>query len=178
MEEQKSRARDVFEWYDALVFALAVVVVLFLFGARIITVSGSSMVPTLYGGDHVLVQSMFYQPKRGDIVVVDGYSAYGDPLIKRVIGVGGDVVDIDFAAGTVTVNGEVQEEPYISAPTTLSFDVEFPLTVPEGHVFLMGDNRPNSKDSRASEIGCPDERELLGRVLLRVSPLDRLGKVV
>ncbi len=142
MEEQKSRARDIFEWYDALVFALAVVVVLFLFGARIITVSGSSMVPTLQGGNHVLVQSMFYQPKRGDIVVVDGYSAYGDPLIKRVIGVGGDVVDIDFATGTVTVNGELQEEPYISAPTTLRFDLEFPLTVPGGTCSSWGTTAP------------------------------------
>lgn len=177
MAEKKSRARDLFEWYDALVFALAVVVALFLFCARIITVSGTSMVPTLQGGDHVLVQSMFYQPQRGDIVVVDGYSAYGDPLIKRVIGVGGDTVDIDFATGAVTVNGETLEEPYISAPTTLSFDLAFPLTVPEGHVFLMGDNRPNSKDSRSSEIGCPDERELVGKVLLRVSPLNKMGKV-
>ncbi len=177
MEQKSTRASDVFEWYDALVTALAVVVILFLFAARIVTVSGKSMMPTLQSGEHVAVRTLGPEAQRGDIVVADSYTDYGDPIIKRVIGMGGDVIDIDFEAGTVTRNGEVLDEPYIAAPTTLKFDVEFPFTVPEGQVFLMGDNRPNSKDSRSSEIGCVDERALLGKVFLRVGPINRFGAI-
>ena len=83
----------------------------------------------------------------------------------------------DFATGTVTRNGEVLQEAYISAPTTTGYDVAFPLTVPQGQVFLMGDNRPRSKDSRSSEIGCVDERALLGKVVLRIRPLERFGAI-
>ena len=106
---------------------------------------------------------------RGDVVVVDGYINYGDPLVKRIIALGGDTVDIDFETGAVTLNGAVLEEPYISAPTTTGYDVEFPVTVPEGCVFVMGDNRP--------EVGFIDERDILGKVLLRVFPLSSFGKI-
>lgn len=141
MEPKQSKENALFEWYDSLVFALAVIVLFFVFAVRIITVSGVSMQPTLYGGDRVAVQSMLYTPQRGDVVVVDGYINYGDPLVKRIIALGGDTVDINFETGAVTLNGAVLEEPYISAPTTTGYDVEFPVTVPEGCVFVMGDNR-------------------------------------
>lgn len=171
------KENKIFEWYDSLVFALVVIVLVFVFVCRIIVVSGSSMVPTLQGGDRVVVQSLLYQPERGDVVVVDSYIEYGDPLVKRIIAMGGDTVDIDFDTGQVTVNGEVLDEPYISAPTQQSFDVEFPLTVPEGQVFLMGDNRPHSTDSRSSQVGFVDERSILGKVLFRIAPFNRLGKI-
>ena len=159
------------------VFALAVIVLFFVFAVRIITVSGVSMQPTLYGGDRVAVQSMLYTPQRGDVVVVDGYINYGDPLVKRIIALGGDTVDINFETGAVTLNGAVLEEPYISAPTTTGYDVEFPVTVPEGCVFVMGDNRPRSLDGRSTEVGFIDERDILGKVLLRVFPLSSFGKI-
>ena len=171
------KENKIFEWYDSLVFALVVIVLVFVFVCRIIVVSGSSMVPTLQGWDRVVVQSLLYQPERGDVVVVDSYIEYGDPLVKRIIAMGGDTVDIDFDTGQVTVNGEVLDEPYISAPTQQSFDVEFPLTVPEGQVFLMGDNRPHSTDSRSSQVGFVDERSILGKVLFRIAPFNRLGKI-
>ena len=177
MERKKNREDALFEWYDSLVFALAVIVLVFVFLARVITVSGLSMMPTLHPGDRIVVQSMFYTPQRGDVIVLDGYIEYGDPLVKRLIAVGGDTVDIDFSTGTVSVNGTVLEETYISAPTTQNFDVVFPVTVPEGTVFVMGDNRPNSKDSRSTEIGFLDERDILGKVLFRVLPLSRIGAV-
>ena len=158
-------------------FALAVIVLFFVFAVRIITVSGVSMQPTLYGGDRVAVQSMLYTPQRGDVVVVDGYINYGDPLVKRIIALGGDTVDINFETGAVTLNGAVLEEPYISAPTTTGYDVEFPVTVPEGCVFVMGDNRPRSLDGRSTEVGFIDERDILGKVLLRVFPLSSFGKI-
>ena len=167
MEPKQSKENALFEWYDSLVFALAVIVLFFVFAVRIITVSGVSMQPTLYGGDRVAVQSMLYTPQRGDVVVVDGYINYGDPLVKRIIALGGDTVDINF----------VLEEPYISAPTPTGYDVEFPVTVPEGCVFVMGDNRPRSLDGRSTEVGFIDERDILGKVLLRVFPLSSFGKI-
>ena len=154
-----------FEWYDAAVFGLAVIVLCFTFVVRIVTVDGHSMEPTLSSG------------QRGDVVVVDSYSRYGDMLVKRVVGVGGDVIDIDFESGIVYRNGEALEEPYVLGPTTLSYDIQFPITVPQGSVFLLGDNRNGSKDSRSSEIGCIDERDLLGKVLWRLTPLSKIGKV-
>ena len=177
MEPKQSKENALFEWYDSLVFALAVIVLFFVFAVRIITVSGVSMQPTLYGGDRVAVQSMLYTPQRSDVVVVDGYINYGDPLVKRIIALGGDTVDINFETGAVTLNGAVLEEPYISAPTTTGYDVEFPVTVPEGCVFVMGDNRPRSLDGRSTEVGFIDERDILGKVLLRVFPLSSFGKI-
>ena len=98
-------------------------------------------------------------------------------MAKRVIGVGGDKSDIDLDKGTVAVNGELLDEPYISAPTKRRFDVEFPLTVPEGTVFLMGDNRPSSLDSRSTEIGFIDQRDILGKVFVRILPVDNFGGI-
>ena len=106
---QAQKENSLFEWYDSLVFALTVIVLVFVFCVRVITVSGYSMEPTLYWGDRVAVQSMLYTPRRGDVVVMDGYINYGDPLVKRIIAVGGDTLDIDFATGTVTLNGQALE---------------------------------------------------------------------
>ncbi len=162
---------------DSMVFALAAIVLIFVFVVRIITVSGYSMEPTLLWGDRVAVQSMLYTPKRGDVVVMDGYINYGDPLVKRIIAVGGDTVDIDFSTGTVMLNGERLDEPYLTSLTKLSYDVVFPVVVPEGTVFVMGDNRPNSLDSRSSEVGFIDERDIMGKVLLRIFPFKRFGVI-
>lgn len=175
---KKSSPENVlFEWYDSVVFALAAVVLIFVFLVRVITVSGYSMEHTLSWGDRVAVQSMLYTPRRGDVVVIDGYIHYGDPLVKRIIAVGGDTLDIDFSTGTVTLNGERLDEPYIAAPTTLSYDISFPVVVPEGYVFVMGDNRPNSIDSRSSAVGFIDERDIMGKILLRIFPLNRFGVI-
>lgn len=175
--EQKQRERNiaVLEWFDAIVYALTIVLVILLFFFRTVRVDGSSMVPTLQNGNQLIARSFLYKPQRGDIVVIDGYIEFGNPIVKRVIGVGGDVVDINFDTGEVSVNGEVLDEPYISAPTTRAFDVEFPATVPEGKLFLLGDNRPNSKDSRDSEIGMIDERDVLGKMVVRFALFDKLG---
>lgn len=176
-DPKQAKENGLFEWYDSMVFALTAIVLVFVFLVRIITVSGYSMEPTLLWNDRVAVQSLPYTPERGDVVVLDGYTDYGDPLVKRIIAVGGDTLDIDFSTGTVTLNGEQLDEPYISAPTSRSYDVIFPVVVPEGYVFVMGDNRPNSLDSRSSEVGFIDERDILGKVLLRVFPLGRFGAI-
>lgn len=174
MEQKSPKENGLLEWYDSLVFALVVIVVIFIFVMRVITVQGKSMEPQLQGGDRIAVQSMFYQLERGDIVVVDGFTDYGDPLVKRIIAIGGDKIDIDFSTGEVFINDELIHEPYIAAPTTTHYDVAFPLTVPYGCVFVMGDNRPKSLDSRSSSIGFIDERDILGKVLFRAMPFGLL----
>ncbi len=179
MEEKRiKKNREILEWYDALVFAVAVLVLIFAFAARIVVVDGHSMDRTLAQGDRLLVQSAFYKPSRGDVVVVDGYTHYGKPLVKRVIALGGDMVDIDPDEGLVYVNGTPLEEPYVNEGATLGTgDTTFPITVPEGTLFLMGDNRQYSTDSRNSEVGFVDERDILGRVLLRLFPLKQFGRI-
>ena len=109
------------------------------------------------------------------MVIVDSYTVYGKPLVKRIIAKGGDTISIDYDAGTVTVNGELLQEDYIAAPTYLGYDVQFPFTVPEGTLFVMGDNRNESLDSRSSYVGCIDERDILGKVLLCFMPFTDFG---
>ena len=170
------RNKETLEWYDALAMAVAIIALVFTFGVRIVKVDGHSMDHTLSDGERILI-NLLKAPDYGDIVVVDGYTDYGKPLVKRVIAKGGDTISIDYEAGTVTVNGEVLQEDYIAAPTHLGYDVEFPYTVPEGTVFVMGDNRNESLDSRSSYVGCIDERDILGKVLLCFMPFTDFGVV-
>ena len=157
---------------------MALVLVLgFSFFFRIIQVDGESMVPTLENGDKLVVWGAGYEPQRGDVVIVDSYTVYGKPLVKRIIAKGGDTISIDYDAGTVTVNGELLQEDYVAAPTYLGYDVQFPFTVPEGTLFVMGDNRNESLDSRSSYVGCIDERDILGKVLLCFMPFTDFGVV-
>ena len=170
------RNKETLEWYDALAMAVAIIALVFTFGVRIVKVDGHSMDHTLSDGERILI-NLLKAPDYGDIVVVDGYTDYGKPLVKRVIARGGDVVNIDYQAGTVSVNGEVLQEAYIAEPTYLGYDVTFPYTVPEGTVFVMGDNRNASLDSRSSYVGCIDERDILGKVLLCFLPFSDFGVV-
>ena len=172
MEKQQQspsavRGQGMLEWYEALISAALVLVLIFSFFFRIIQVDGRSMVPTLTHGDKLIVWAAGYTPQRGDVVIVDSYTVYGKPLVKRIIAKGGDTISIDYDAGTVTVNGELLQEDYVAAPTYLGYDVQFPFTVPEGTLFVMGDNRNESLDSRSSYVGCIDEREILGTKLLQ-----------
>ena len=171
------RGQGLLEWYEALISAALVLVLVFSFFFRIIQVDGESMVPTLENGDKLVVWGAGYEPQRGDVVIVDSYTAYGKPLVKRVIAKGGDTVSIDYATGTVAVNGEVLQEDYIAEPTYLGYDVTFPYTVPEGTVFVMGDNRNQSLDSRSTYVGCIDERDILGKVLVCFMPFTDFGVV-
>ena len=176
-EPKPVRGQGVLEWYEALISAALVLVLVFTFFFRIIQVDGSSMVPTRVKGDKLIVWGAGYTHQRGVVVIVDSYTSYGKPLVKRVIAKGGDTISIDYDAGTVEVNGELLQEDYIAAPTHLGYDVEFPYTVPEGTVFVMGDNRNESLDSRSSYVGCIDERDILGKVLLCFLPVSDFGVV-
>lgn len=173
---QKGRFRNSFyDWGEALILSLIFIVLLFTFVVRLIGVDGSSMYPTLHDMDVMLVSDLGYEPARGDIVVLNKKSFIDGPIVKRIIATEGDEIDIDFSTGTVKVNGETLDEPYIYEPTYLSYDMTFPQTVPEGCVFVMGDNRNGSTDSRASSLGMVDERYIIGHVLAVVWPLDHFG---
>jgi signal peptidase I len=174
----RERDRNILEWYEALISAVVILALAFSFVFRIIQVDGDSMKPTLLDGDKLIVWGAGYTPARGDVVIVDSETSFGKPLVKRVIATGGDVIDIDYTLGTVTVNGETLDEEYLhGVATLLGYDVEFPLTVPEGTVFVMGDNRNNSLDSRSSRVGCIDERDILGKVLVRFLPIGSMGVI-
>ena len=175
-KDRYKRNKDILEWYDALAVAVAVIALVFTFGLRVVQVDGHSMQPTLLNGERLLMTPL-KTPDYGGVVIVDSYIPYGKPLVKRVIAKGGDTISIDYDAGTVEVNGELLQEDYIAAPTHLGYDVEFPYTVPEGTVFVMGDNRNESLDSRSSYVGCIDERDILGKVLLCFLPVSDFGVV-
>ncbi len=176
-KRQREKNTMMLDWFEAILMAVVVMFLVLVFAVRMVNVNGVSMEPTLQDGNQLIVLSAAYQPQRGDIVVVSGDNTVGLPIVKRVIGLGGDEVDIDFESGEVRVNGEILEEDYISAATTLAYDVQFPLIVPDGYLFLLGDNRPQSKDSRDSEIGFVDERDLLGKVIWRLFPINEFGGV-
>ena len=170
--EEKS-GREVYEWVQALVCSVLAVVVLFTFVIRLIGVDGHSMVPTLQDGDRLLVTTSLLsgEYRYGDIVIIQkGTFADGDPIVKRVIATEGQTVDIDFANGIVYVDGEALDEPYINEPTYTDEGTEFPLTVPEGSIFVMGDNRNRSDDSRNAELGTVDTRYVIGRAVFLLFP--------
>ncbi len=177
--EEKSRGSILFDWVKTFVFVIVVVVLVFTFLRRIVFVDGSSMVPTLSDRDGMLVTSyLFSEPSPGDVVVFRK-DAYNDkePLVKRVIATEGQTVDIDFEKGVVYVDGEALDEPYIKEPTHVYYDVLFPITVERGCIFVLGDNRNGSTDSRYSVIGAVDTREVIGRVRLVIFPFSHFGGV-
>ncbi len=167
----RSKWDAVYETLDSIGWAVLLVMLLFTFVCRPFWVSGESMEPTLQDHDWVAVTDIGFHAQRGDIVVVTQPNFRNEPLIKRIIAVEGDLVDIDPQAHTVSVNGEILEEPYISEPVLEGGDLSYPVRVPQGHVFVMGDNRNASLDSRSSLIGFIDTRYLAGRAALRLFPL-------
>ena len=168
-------SQDLYVLLHDLVYILAFVSVFFVFCVRLVTVDGTSMFPTLEDNDHVALLSnvLYRNPKQGDIVVARKAQFDSEPIVKRVIAVAGQTVDIDFDAGIVYVDGVALDEPYINEPTYRQFydqGVRFPLTIDQGHVFLMGDNRNNSYDSRYALIGQVDTRCIMGKVLWILFP--------
>ncbi len=171
-EEELTLAQDMFQSLRSLVWVVLLIIFLFTFVIRITVVDGESMERTLFHGDIVLVRSLAYTPKQGDIVVLTKTSFRPQSIIKRVIAVEGQRVDVDYATSTVFVDGEPVEEPYIWEIMEMPWWGEGVnhLTVPEGCVYVMGDNRNNSSDSRLPDIGIVDERCIIGRALVVVFP--------
>ncbi len=176
-ETPEKPASMLYDWADALVYALIAIVLLFTLLIRMTGVIGDSMKPTLHQNDKLIISNFFYTPKQGDVVVVTKKSFRTEPIVKRVIATAGQTIDIHFDTGAVYVDGVLLEESYIAEATVRSGDMTFPLYVPEGYLFVMGDNRNHSTDSRFSEVGLIDERMVLGKVLFRVFPLNAIGSV-
>lgn len=168
----QAAGRELYEWVRALVSAVTAVVLVFTFAVRMIGVDGHSMVPTLQNGDRLAVTAGLlagtYRP--GDVVVLRKDSFLDEPIVKRVIAVGGQTVDIDFSTGSVFLDGKLLNEPYINELTFREEGTRFPLTVPEGSIFVMGDNRNHSNDSRDARLGTVDTGYVIGRAVFLLYP--------
>ncbi|MCL2486429.1 MAG: signal peptidase I [Oscillospiraceae bacterium] len=180
-EEKAGFAAEAFEWLEAIAFALAIVVLLFTFVFRVVSINGSSMVPTLHDKDRVIMTGKFlYTPKDGDVIIIAGLAQedsakYSKPLVKRVIATEGQTVDFT-ADGHVILDGAVLEESFdLINNTGDAFD--YPLTVPAGNVFVLGDNRNNSMDSRVKSIGLVTTNHILGKVRLRIFPFGDISVI-
>ena len=183
--EEMEKRKNTLAYLRDLISMIAGIMLLFSLCFRVVVVSGPSMKDTLHHGDLLIVLGdLFYgDPKAGDVVVVSKKSFDdGKPIIKRVIATEGQTVTINFEQGIVFVNGEALDEPYCLTPTNLYEGVDFPVTVPDGCVFVMGDNRNESKDSRSPDIGMVDTREIVGQAVFLLFPsgdkdLTRIGVI-
>ena len=178
---------DLLDWCDSFVFSLFIIILVFMFVLRIVEVDGSSMYSTLEDKDTILITHMFSDPKQGDIVVLNS-EALDKTIIKRVIGTEGQTVEIDYNTSSVYVDGQKLDESYLSGSAlsmrdSSEFDKSYydastdtyKYTVPEGCVFVMGDNRNNSTDSRT--IGCVPVDHILGKAFIRVFPVKKFGTI-
>ena len=192
-EEKSGFFNDFLEIFEVVIISVFTVLMVFAFIARPVTVDGMSMYPTLNNEDKLIMRTIAYTPEQGDIVIIDNHTSYTyrkgteeivegksleKRLIKRVIAVGGQTVDINFDTGKVTVDGEELKEEYIADLTHFNpgaFD--YPVKIPEGYVFVMGDNRNNSSDSRDSHVGFVKEEDIMGEAVFRFYPFDSFGLV-
>ena len=180
---QSKSIQGIYEWMEEIIAAVVVVVLIFTFLLRIVTVSGTSMYPNYHDGDRLIVTNTFGQPlEQGDVVVL--VNVLDEPIIKRVIATENQEVDIDFETGTVYVDGHALDESQFglengitTATTTMLEKTQFPTTVPEGHIFVLGDNRPVSEDSRYTAVGMVSVENVLGKAEFRLFPFDRFGTV-
>lgn len=174
---QLSVKAEVFDWLQSIVFAIIACVLLFMFVARVVTVDGGSMNPTLLHGDRLIVSNVSKNYEQGDVVVFVAPEYMDEPLIKRVIATEGQLVEINFDKGIVKVDEQELYEPYIAELTADAQDYDGPVQVPKGCVFVMGDNRNRSTDSRTDEIGCVDTRYILGKAYFTMFPMKSFGVV-
>ena len=173
------------EQVELAVIVFAIIVIVFSFAFRTCRVSGPSMENTLYDGENVIITDLFYTPKRGDIVVFHQTGGkYNEPIVKRVIGLPGDTVKIEYFTDTMKVtvtdkdgNKSVLNETYIKYNGYPYYYNNSITEVEDGTVFVMGDNRNNSADSRSDDIGLVDTRRILGKIVFRFSPLTKIGAV-
>ena len=174
-EKRQKFLKNLYDIVEVLATVTVAVTLLYAFAVRLQIVDGSSMLNTLHDKERLLVTGLCYEPRRGDIVIIHKIDAapYDRPIVKRVIAVGGQTVDIDFDTWTLKVDGEVVEESYRwldPSRQTLRCAYPLPVTLGEDEIFVMGDNRNNSADSRTAELGPVDLRCVVGRALVRVAP--------
>ena len=174
-EIQETAWTSVFHWLYGIVGFLFVIFVLFILFFKIVSVDGVSMLPTLNDSDKLFVYTMSYTPRQGDIVVISSEDD-DQSLIKRIIATENQTVDVDYKTGKVTVDGVVLEENYITEMSVPEDnEVEYPYTVPENCVFVMGDNRNESRDSRSKIVKAVDERRIVGKAVMRLLPFSDMN---
>ena len=195
-EEQytvKEFAGDALDILECVASAIFVVIIVFTFLICVARVDGTSMVPTLEDGDRLAVSRVSETYENGDILIINNWeghpmdsagnicttTGFQKRIVKRLIAQEGQTVDIDFDAGIVSVDGKALDEPYTNTPTTdkLDYALQYPLTVPEGYVFVLGDNRNGSSDSRSSFVGLVARKDILGKVLIRILPFSKFGEI-
>ena len=177
-EESLTLSSFIFEWSNALFVALIIVLLTLTFFVRHVNVNGSSMRETLQDKDKLLLTNFLYQPTNGDIVVVTHGAHYKDLIIKRVVATEGQKLSIDYDTGSVSVDGVRLDEKYIIGTTIMLPDpLDIPEKIPEGYVFVMGDNREGSLDSRSNEIGLIPVNNIIGKAIWRFYPWDRFGSI-
>lgn len=192
-DSKRRAAAEVFDWFDTVITSIVAIIVIFSLVTRLSTVDGGSMKPTLQDKERLMITDFCYTPERNDIVVVwtnglfnEQTEEWGKAIVKRVIGIPGDVIELDTSTGSVYRNGEklpqeikdgvlYEDGHAINDYTTLSWDMAGSVTVPEGYVFVMGDNRNDSVDSRDNRVGLVDMNNIIGKAYLRVAPLERFG---
>ncbi len=167
--------KELWGWIRILVITAAVSFFVFFCAFRVVNVQGHSMEPTLIDGDRLVISGLFYDPRPGDVVVLSDRNGLHERLVKRIIATGGQTVR--FEEGKIYVDEELMEEPYLSVTETDPGPMGTVLEVPEGYVFVMGDNRPYSTDSRFPQVGYIAEKEIIGHVLFRFLPLGRAGQI-
>lgn len=174
---ESSLTSELYEWAESIVFALAIIVLIFTFFMRPVGVSGPSMQNTLQSEDKVIISNINYTPKQGDIIVLST-KAISDPIIKRVIAVGGQTISIDYNKSKVYVDGKEYDAPIketMIAPMTGRALLKLPVKVPADCVFVMGDNRNDSLDSRYTEIGVINSKDIIGHAFFRLMPFNKIG---
>lgn len=181
-QEQNSFQKSAYEWASSLVFALTLAVLVFSFFIRVVTVNGISMLPTYNSGDRLLVSELSGEFKQGDVVVA--VDVLDDPIIKRVVATEGQTVEINTQEGVVYVDGRALDESAFGLQNGITTSVytslaltALPQTVPKGCVFLLGDNRGHSKDSRYTVVGMVDNRKILGKAVFGLFPLNKFGPI-
>ncbi len=186
-KEKGSFLGELFEYFEQFIIAACCVLIIFTFCTRICRVSGDSMLNTLYDTEVLLVSDVLYTPERGDIIVFHQTGDLNEPVVKRVIATEGEWIDIEASNNKLIVtiydsnkeNPRVLDEDYANYFKGVGYYhyTNYPVQVPEGCIFVMGDNRGNSLDSRSDSIGFVDVRRVLGKVVCRVLPLDKFGTV-
>lgn len=172
-QKKNSFLKELLEWTQTIAFAVVLALLINQFLFSVVQVEGHSMDPTLGDKQRLIVTKLFYEPKAGDIVIVKS-SALQKNIVKRVIATEGQEIIIEPSIGAVIVDGEVLDEPYIMENLRSSGNkYVYPLTVPENTVFVMGDNRNNSQDSRS--IGVIPKEEIVGKAVFRIMPFDKFG---